>query len=138
MTPLRMVTTMVKVTLNKDLVPYAGPLPTRHLVTPSQDLTHNYFLACKLIRAVTVLFHLRRGTAVFSGYIFDRPDATFKIRLYHQGKQIRCLTFSNLGYGGVMHVEIITQRIERAVHLDLPICLKERDFEEVPIGVAED
>jgi hypothetical protein len=102
------------------------------------DLTKNYFLSRDLIRVANMLFGLRRDTAIFSGYIYDKPDSTFKIKVYHNGEFIREVTLYHLAYGGLLHVELITQNIESAMRFDLLGFLKEPGFRETPVGISVD
>jgi hypothetical protein len=107
---------MVKVTLNKNLVPYPREVAARH---NCHDLTQNYYLACQFIRATRILFQLRKDTAVFSGYAHPSPSGSFAIRIFHKGRVVRKVVLKNLGYAGTLRVEITTQKVEESVKLDL-------------------
>ena len=126
---------MAKVTLNKDLVPYSRRLPANPKLNVCQDLTHNYLLACKLIRAVNVLFQMRKGTAVYSGYVYAREGGRFAIKLMHKDHLLRIVVLRNLGYAGVLHVELKSPKIGAAVGLDVLASLVDSTFHREPMGV---
>jgi hypothetical protein len=119
------------------LSPYAGELPAKPTIRNCNDLTQNYYLARKLIRAANILFHMRKGAATFCGYVFERPiEATFVMKVIHKGRVIRTLKFTNLGYGGLLRIELCTQKIEDAITLDVLASLVDSRPGRKPVKVA--
>jgi hypothetical protein len=129
---------MKKVTLNKDLVPFLRTPSKKPHIAASQDLTQNYLLACKLIRAANVLFQMRKGFAIYSGYVYESNDKPFRIRLVHRGKIVRTVALSRLGYAGTLQVSISIRRLEGAMYLDVLGSLIEKTSEksEVTLEVS--
>ena len=105
---------MHKVTLYKNLVPYSRDLPERPRIHACHDLTQNFFLACKLVRAARILFQMRRDVATYSGYVHDGPGS-FQIKLVHRDRLLKTILMSNLGYGGLLRVEVETRDVNDAV-----------------------
>ena len=94
---------MVKVTLNENLV------PSRHAYVkdrPNQDLVCNVLLARKLIRASQFLFQLKKGSAVYRGFVYEHSDGFFTIKLLQDGVLVRSLVLACLGYAGELMVDV--------------------------------
>jgi hypothetical protein len=94
---------MVKVTLNQNLVPSRHPYTKGH---PYTDLTYNVLLARKLIRVAQFLFHFKKGSAVYRGYISEYPRASFELKVLDNGVPARAATLKGLGFGGEMIIEV--------------------------------
>jgi hypothetical protein len=100
----REVSIMVKVTPHENLVP-----DTRDRWVKGRshhDFINNQLLAHRFIRAASQFFHLRKGSAVFSGDLHRCDEQPFTIKLWHEGKVVRTLVLKKLGYEGALHVEI--------------------------------
>jgi|GEM_PF-5435526 len=99
-----MVNTMVKVTLNENLVPCAREKWVNG--NPYSDLVHNVLHARKLIRLASQIFQLQRGKATFSGYINEHKAGSYDIKLWHGEVSLHSLSLHDLGYSGVLHVDL--------------------------------
>lgn len=105
---------MVKVTLNENLVPSRHPWVKG---APYSDLTLNVLLARKLIRTAQFVFQLRKGSAIFSGYINEHPKGLFTFRLLERGTVVRTLVLSGLSHAGELDIEV--RDLFHAVHQDV-------------------
>lgn len=89
----------------------------RTLPTTAQDLVDNFPLAKKLALTATKIFWIKTGAASFSGYTYPEGRA-FSIQLWHEERLYRIVRFPNLGYSGVLHVELNTNTIGDAIGCD--------------------
>jgi hypothetical protein len=110
---------MVKVTLGDNLVsslhPYVKGLPY-------SDLTFNVLLARRLIRIAQLYFQLKKGSAVFSGYIVEAPIGPFGLNVYERGIPIRSIPLVDVGFSGELRIEVEDFKI--ACGQDLLVGLK--------------
>lgn len=93
----------MKVTRNVNLVPC--PRERRATGSDNADLMNNVLLARKLIRIANHFFCLRPG-AIYSGYIDEKEKNFFTLKLWEGDRLVRLFIVSNLGYGGMLHVDI--------------------------------
>lgn len=94
---------MVKVTPQENLVPCRDPWVKG---SPYSDLVHNVLLARKLIRAAAFFFQLKKGQAVFSGYVNEHPSGNFTFKVFQQGAPVRTMVLGSLGYSGELTVDV--------------------------------
>jgi hypothetical protein len=107
---------MIKVTPNDNLVPCPCEWTRVH---PYSDLTYNVLHARRLIRYAMLTLQLKKEHVVFSGYIRENPDLFFRIELHHQGLPYRSVVLSELGYAGLLRVELTSETAEEAFHFDV-------------------
>jgi hypothetical protein len=114
MTPTYIGASMVKVTRYENLVPSRDPWVKG---TPHSDLIHNVLLARKLIRAAAFIFQLKKGAAIYSGYINEHAEGSFTYRVRERGVPIRTLVLNCLGYAGELTVDV--EDMSQAVSFDV-------------------
>lgn len=103
---------MIEVTLDKNLV--SSERPTFPVLHPLVDLTQDLTAARAVIAAAVRFFWLPRQ-ASYSGHArkldsFDGETGSFGpcfyVQVWEKGELLRTVGFRNLGYVGVLHVDI--------------------------------